>query len=45
MDELFVTHNSSYMVGYFRKYYGLRSGGKSFTYHEQVVADIQQYTT
>ena len=44
MDERSLKHQSSNMVGCFRRYYGSRSWGNSFTYHQQVVADNQQYT-
>ena len=42
MDERFVMHHSSYMVGWFRRYYGIMSRGNSFTHHPHVVSDIQQ---
>ena len=42
MGERSAMHNSSYMVGYFRRYYLyiIWSRGKSFTHPQQVVAEV-----
>ena len=40
MDEHSLVHHSGYKVRSFRRYYGTRSRGKSCTYHQQVLAEL-----